>query len=57
VSDADPTLTPCTVVCRTAGCPLEGKARTVGCSPNTEPPIYRAWCAQCEEIADVTPQA
>jgi hypothetical protein len=56
--DDEATPTPCTVVCRTPGCPLEGKDRTVGCSPNAAPPTYRAFCAQCDQpITDVTPQA
>jgi hypothetical protein len=56
--DDEATPTPCTVVCHTPGCPLEGQARAVGLYPNPAPPTWQVQCAQCGQmITDVTPQA
>lgn len=54
--EEEPTPTPCTVICHTEGCPLDGVARIVDLFPNVVPPTYRASCGQCDQaITDITP--
>ena len=48
--------TPMNVACHTEGCPVAGVTYTVGMYPNSEPPTWRAICAQCgNAVTDVVP--
>jgi hypothetical protein len=44
------------VACHTEGCPVAGVTYTVDMYPNSEPPTWRAICAQCgNAVTDVVP--